>query len=86
MRNLSSLLERFAKILNKGSAVKENIAETVFNLAKVNLDPENIYLKNGVLEICASAPAKNEIRLKEEIIKTKLREVYKINISRVLYK
>ncbi|KKR26213.1 MAG: hypothetical protein A3F53_01250 [Candidatus Zambryskibacteria bacterium RIFCSPHIGHO2_12_FULL_48_10] len=86
MRNLSSLLERFAKILNKGSAVKENIAETVFNLAKVNLDPENIYLKNGVLEISASAPAKNEIRLKEEIIKTKLREVYKINISRVLYK
>ena len=86
MEKLSSLLERFVEILNKGAITKENIAKTIFNIAKVNLNPKNLHLKNGVLEISASAPAKNEIRLKEEIIKAELKEIYKISILRVLYK
>lgn len=86
MHNLNSLLERFAKILNKDSLIKEAIANTIKERARVILDPSQINLKEGVLEITAGPVAKNELRLKEDSIKEELRESRKIVITRILYK
>ena len=86
MKNLFSLLERFSKSLNKDVLAKENIIKIILERARVNLTPENITLKDGVLEIIASPVFKNEINLKESAILSELKERYNISVSRILYK
>jgi hypothetical protein len=86
MKNLLALLERFSKNLNKDVLVKEQIVGVIKERTRVTLSPENLHLKDGVLEINTSSVGKSEINLKEESLKSELRETYKINISRVLYK
>jgi hypothetical protein len=80
MKHLLDLLNRFSKSLSKDTLAKENISKTIFNHTKVNLLPENINLKDGVLEITTFATAKNEIKLKEEMIKNE------VKVSRIFYK
>ena len=58
----------------------------VLERTKVSLKPESFILKDGVLEIDASAVAKNEIRLKEDLIKDELKGVHNLSISRIFYK
>ena len=86
MKNLLSLLERFSKSLNKDSLTKESISQVILNRTKVNLLPDDISLKDGVLKINASAAAKNEISLKEGLIKDELKGAHHIFISRIIYK
>lgn len=86
MKNLFNLLERFSKSLNKDTLAKEAVAQVVFRHTRVNLKPENINLKDGVLEISASPVFKNEINLKESAIKSDLKERHNIFVSRILYK
>lgn len=86
MENLSKLLERFAKVLNKDRNVKEVVSQVVLARTRVSLSHESISLKEGVLEINTSPAAKNEIRLKEEAILNELKELHKLPISRILYK
>ncbi len=86
MKNLLSLLERFSRILNKDVFIKESIAKVIEGKTKISLTPDNFLLKEGVLEINSSPVAKNEIRLKEDIIKDELREVHHIFISKIFYK
>jgi len=85
MENLSKLLERFSKILNRDSFIKETIVRVIGENTGVKLAYENFLLKDGVLEILAGASSKNEIRLKEESIKTEL-ALHKIPVRRVLYR
>lgn len=85
MRNLSSLLERFSRILNKDSFTKETITQVIQSRSKVLLGPESFSFKDGVLAVSASAAAKNEIRLKEEGIIGELKN-NKIFVSRIIYK
>lgn len=80
MKYLSTLLERISKTLNRDELVKGRVVEVVRNYTKVTLNPTKINLKNGVLELETGPAAKNEIRLKEEIIKKELQ------LSRILYK
>lgn len=86
MYNLTSLLERFRKILDKDSVIKESIVNLIKERTRVSLDHHKINLKEGVLEITTSSVGKNEIRLKEEGIKDELKEVHNIIVTRVLYK
>lgn len=86
MRNLSSLLERLTKTLNKDEVIKGSIISVIASKIGVSLQGKDLMLKEGVLTIIASAPVKNEIRLKEEIIKTELKESYNIVVTRFLYK
>ena len=85
MRNLTSLLERFSKILDKDSAVKERISEIIQKETGAQLPPKDISIKNHVLEITAGSAFKNEIRMKEERINASLKEEG-IFVSRVLYR
>jgi hypothetical protein len=85
MKNLSALLERLSRSLNKDSVLKEGVIEAVFKETNIKLDQNKISLKNGVLQISASPVVNNEIKLKEERIKNGLREK-NIFILRVLYK
>ena len=86
MKTFSSLLERFSRALDKSLSVKKSVSEIVLRNTKINLPPENITLKNGVLEISASPVAKNEILLKEGVIKEELKKFHDIAVARVLYK
>lgn len=86
MKNLFNLLERFSRSLNKDTLLKETIAHTIFERTNIKINPENLSFKEGVLELKGSPVVNNEIRLKEEGIKTELKELYQINILRILYK
>ena len=78
MKDLFNLLQRFSKSLNKDALLKEKIAQIISHYIKINLPPDNLNLKEGVLEISASPIVKNEIKLKEEKILSELREVSSI--------
>ena len=80
MKGLDSLLNRISNILNKEELRKKSILDVIREKTKITLNPEQIFLKNGVLEIEASPVAKNEIKLKEDFLKQELK------ISRILYK
>lgn len=86
MRNLASLLERVSKILNKDTFTKGAIISVIQKNTKADLPETSISLKEGVLSIIASSPVKNEITLKEKAIQDELKNVYKIFITRFLYK
>lgn len=86
MRSFQSLLERLSKTLNKDELIKGSVIQAVASRTGVTLPGEAIMLKEGQLTISASAPVKNEIRLKEELIKTELKEAHQIVITRILYK
>lgn len=85
MRNLSSLLNRLTRALDKDSFTKESVIDVVLSLTKASLTKENIQIKEGVLEIQTTPGAKNEIRIKEEQIKGELRS-REVFITRILYK
>jgi hypothetical protein len=86
MQNLRALLERFAKVLNKDTHFKESVSAVIQARTGAVVSPDKISLKEGVLQIEASPAVKNEIRLKEESIRSELKELHNISISRVLYK
>ncbi len=81
MKNLSSLLERFSKSLNKDSLLKENIINIIKTNTKASISQENISLKGGILEIKTTPVIKSEIKLKEEEIINSLK-----GVSRIIYK
>ena len=85
MRNLTSLLQRITKSLNRNELTQTNIISTIKKLTKVELRHEDISLQNGVLSISLNPTAKNEVRLKEAGIIEDLRS-RQIYINRILYK
>lgn len=85
MKNLTDLLGRFVKSLNKDEIARQAVADACLNVARVTLAPGDISLKEGVLTIAAGAAAKNELKLKEEKFLASLREIYNIRVSRVIY-
>ena len=86
MRNLSSLLERVSRALNRDRFAKEAIISVVHKYTKAVIPEANLTLKEGVLEILASPATKNEIAIKEKLIRDELREVYRVFVTRFLFK
>lgn len=86
MENLSKLLERFSRSLNKDTLTKGFVLEIIKETTKVDLDGDSINLKDGVLTVQCNPVLKNELKLKEERILTELKEKHSLHISRVLYK
>ncbi|OHA91581.1 MAG: hypothetical protein A2758_00525 [Candidatus Zambryskibacteria bacterium RIFCSPHIGHO2_01_FULL_49_18] len=80
MKGISDLLKRISSVLNQDEELKRRIIELIREKTNIKLPKENIFLKNGVLEIDASPAAKNEIKLKEDEIKKEFK------IFRILYK
>jgi len=80
MKGLDSLLNRILVALNKEKTFKKLVIETIKKETGIILDTKHVFIKDGVLEIDASPAVKNEIKLKEDSLKTELK------ISRVLYK
>ncbi len=86
MRNIQSLLERFAKALNRDGIAKSAVVDVIRTRARVTLTQDQVSFKDGVLKIeISSAVAKNEIRLKEEGIMDELRGLYKLPVRKILY-
>ena len=86
MKNLLDLLERFSKSLNKNKLTKEALSQTIEKHIGLALPLESFTVKDGVLTISAGAAAKNEIRLKEEVIKEELKGLHHVSVSRIIYK
>ena len=79
MKILTDLLERFSQSLNKDRLIRENILRVIKE--KTGTVPENINLKEGILEVSARPALRNEIKLKEIQILNELK-----NVSRIIYK
>jgi hypothetical protein len=86
MRNLSALLERLVKSVNKDGYIKELVIMEVKSWTGATLKEDKIALRNEVLEIDASAPVKSEIRLREREILKALNNTHRIFITRILFK
>jgi hypothetical protein len=86
VKNLTDLLQRFASALSKKEDAKNAVIESVKRATNITLASEKISINEGVLQIEASQVAKNEISFKESYILAELKEIYGINITRILYK
>lgn len=86
METLSSLLGRFRKSIGRNILAKESIISAVDSVAGINLSPEEINIKEFVLEISSSPIKKNEIRLHEREVLAQVRALTGQNISKIFYK
>jgi len=86
MKNLSSLLERFAKSLGRNVLDKEIVLHTIEDLTSIRLNEEDVSIKEGVLEITSSPLKNNEIKLKEDKIINELRSHKATFINKIFYK
>ena len=86
MRNLASLLERVSKALNRDRSAKEAIISVIYKHTKASLPGSSLTLRDGVLEVVTSSAIKNEIILKEEVIKDELKGAYEVFVTRFLFK
>jgi len=75
MMDLKSLLERLSNSLNKDTKLKDQVIQIIKNHTHIEINPNQINLKDGILEINANPIINNEIRLKENLIKPELRFV-----------
>lgn len=82
MRNLSDLLNRFSHSLKKDSLAKERVREVLLRHTGVMIKEDQIYIKDGVLELDLPPVAKSEIMLKEEAIRDELKGL----VGRILYR
>lgn len=80
MIDLKNLLERLSNSLNKDAKLKDQIIQIIKNYTHIEINQNQINLKDGVLEINTNPIINNEIRLKEDLIKSELK------ISRIIYK
>ncbi len=85
MKNLSSLLDKLTKSVNKDKIIKGTISDVVFLYTKVRLGESQVAIKDGILEVSASSIAKNEIKMREGEILDNLKN-NQIFISRVTYR
>lgn len=86
MKTLSSLLERFKKSLGKSTINKDAVIFAVEKLTSIKLKPEEISIRDTVLEIISTPSKKNEIKLKEGLILSEVHAQTGQNISRIFYK
>ena len=86
MRNFSDLLKRFTDSLNKDEVARQRVVEAALSVARIRIDPKDVSLKEGVLTLSLGASAKNEFFLKEEKMKEALKNLYGMNVRRVIYK
>jgi hypothetical protein len=87
MKDLTSLLGRFLKSLGKDTLAKETIVEAVQRTTNITLSAEEVSVKENVLTLDISSPAKkNEIKLKEQKILIEIQERTGQNINKVFYK
>jgi hypothetical protein len=85
VENLRNLLERFSRSLDRNTAAKEAVISAVSNHTKISLSPKDISIRDGVLEITASAVAKSEINLKTRLILAELK-AQKVPVERIVFR
>lgn len=86
IKNLSSLLDRISRAVNKDKIIKNAVADAIELISKVKLEEHQISIRDGVLEVSASSPAKNEISMREKEILSNLRVNNKVILSRITYR
>ena len=86
MLDLESLLGRFRKSIGRNVLAKESVISAIDSVAGINLSPEEINIKEFVLEISSSPIKKNEIRLHEQEILARVRALTGQKISKIFYK
>lgn len=84
MKNLSNLLERFAKSLGRSTLELEIIQKSIEDVCRIILPKEDISLKEGVLTIRTSPAKQNTLCLKEEKFLNVLKE-RGVKVQRIVY-
>ena len=86
MINLSLLLEKFSQALDRESRHREIIEKVIKDKTGIALESGAVFKKDGVVEINATPAVKNEIALREQEIRAELKSVYRLTVTRIVYK
>lgn len=85
MKSFSSLVDRIKNVLNEDIYVKNAVVESVLEFSGGVIKEDQFSLKEGVLTINASPALKNEIRLKEDLIRKAIQAKANRNITKIQY-
>ncbi len=76
MKNISSFLEKFSKLIKTDDNLKNNIISSIKNITGFEIKKENISIKNKIAYIKEKPHFKNEVFMNKDKI---LNELFKIN-------
>jgi hypothetical protein len=75
MKQISSFLEKFSRLIKDNKDLKKEILLAVKSAANISLDEKNISIKNGTLYIKEKPQVKNEIFMKKEKILSSIEQI-----------
>ena len=76
MIEIKDLLNKLNNILLSNEGKKNSIAEAIFEVVGVKINPKKIEIKNNIVYLDVKPIYKNEIFLKQEQIFSKLKEIF----------
>ncbi len=75
MFNISTFLEKFRKADTEKTLLRATIAQILFQYADLSVDPKQLKIKNGILEITGvSSSFKNQILFKKAVLFSAFKE------------
>ncbi len=74
MNGIGSFLEKFKRLLGNDVFLREAVAQAIFNLFKIKIEPKDVIVKDGTAVIKAHPVFKNEIFLKKNQILEELKK------------
>jgi len=75
MRTIADLLEKFKKILQSNSQVKELFVRIIKGEINYDADTKNVTVKDGVIYLSDKPIVKNEVFMRKEKILTELNQL-----------
>lgn len=72
MFNISIYLDKFKKVDSKNSSFRDCITSSINKVLGVNINKENITVRNGVVYLKTNSVIRNEIFIKKKIIMDEL--------------
>lgn len=84
MKDLHHLLTKLNNSLNKNTSLKERVAAIIKE--ETGGSVQNLFIKDGVVQVVSSSSLKSEINLKEEKIKERVKKEKNFQIKNFIYK
>ena len=74
MLEISSFLDRFKNLLTNSAAEKDGALRIISDALGIEIDPQDMAIKNGSVRITGSPVLRSELQRKRELILSKLKE------------
>ncbi len=81
MNLFNSILEELSKKIEGAEIYKEEVSLVISRLLNININPDQISIKNGVLFLNVSPTIKSALLLKKEVL---IKELSKFNIKTIV--